>query len=196
MLYSTRRSQDHNSRNDVISGKRTYTWVCPELMLLSVVLSKLEYYRGIIFLTTNFLENIDNAFRSRAQIHLCYPPLSPAARTQLWRSFIHRLRTAPMWSASNDFASPSSEVTGGAIEIELLEEDFDELSEWNLNGREIKNVIKAHTWCSLKQQSLTRTRFEAFINVTTPFAEKTKTASPDSAVVQHSTGGKMPRFRI
>ena len=153
--------------------------------MLSVVLDRLEYYCGTIFLTINLLDNLDDAFRSRAQIHLCYPPLLTAARKQLWESFIVRLRKALIRSPSNDFTSPGSEATGRTIEIDLLIEDCDELSGWNLNGREIKNAIKnAHIWCSLKQQSLTLTRLEAFVKVAAPFAEKAKTASSDSPVVQ------------
>ncbi|ERF68700.1 hypothetical protein EPUS_05761 [Endocarpon pusillum Z07020] len=95
----------------------------------SVVLDRLEYYCGTIFLTTNLLEHINDAFRSRAQIHLCYPELSVANRRQLWERFIVRLRKAPIRFPSNDFASSESEAFGGAIEIELLIEDYSELSE-------------------------------------------------------------------
>jgi len=164
-------------------------------MICSVVLSKLEYYCGTVFLTTNLLEHIDDAFRSRTHIHLCYPPLSTMVRTQIWKSLIARARNASLKGPNNDPESPYSEVIDGAIEIELSSGDYDALSDWHLNGREIKNVIHtACMWCSSKQESLTRARLETLIQVAAPFAERESIASPDSAVVPHSTSGKAPRL--
>ncbi|KAI0905898.1 hypothetical protein F4823DRAFT_609280 [Ustulina deusta] len=44
--------------------------------LVSVFLRVLEYYQGILFLTTNRVGKMDEAFRSRVHISLYYPPLS------------------------------------------------------------------------------------------------------------------------
>ncbi|KAH6686735.1 hypothetical protein F5X68DRAFT_11932 [Plectosphaerella plurivora] len=44
--------------------------------LVSVFLRVLEYYSGILFLTTNRVGTLDEAFKSRIHVSLYYPPLS------------------------------------------------------------------------------------------------------------------------
>jgi len=81
--------------------------------LVSIFLRELEYFQGIrkwlskglslftafhntncelqVFLTTNLYSTIDNAFRSRVNIHLLFDSLSSSARRQLWQKFMARL---------------------------------------------------------------------------------------------------------
>lgn len=59
--------------------------------LVSIFLRELEYYRGIIFLTTNLYQTIDSAFRSRVSLHLLFKPLGLEAREAVWRKFLDRL---------------------------------------------------------------------------------------------------------
>lgn len=59
--------------------------------LVSIFLRELEYYRGIIFLTTNLYQTIDSAFRSRVSLHLLFKPLGIEAREAVWRKFLDRL---------------------------------------------------------------------------------------------------------
>src|SRR3954462_3695812 len=59
--------------------------------LVSIFLRELEYYRGIIFLTTNLYQTIDSAFRSRVSLHLLFKPLGLEARESVWRKFLERL---------------------------------------------------------------------------------------------------------
>jgi SpoVK/Ycf46/Vps4 family AAA+-type ATPase len=59
--------------------------------LVSIFLRELEYYRGIIFLTTNLYKTIDSAFRSRVSLHLLFKPLTVEARKSIWRKFLDRL---------------------------------------------------------------------------------------------------------
>ncbi|KAG5656905.1 hypothetical protein KAF25_011074, partial [Fusarium avenaceum] len=47
--------------------------------LVAVFLRTLEYYNGILFLTTNRVGTFDEAFTSRIHISLYYPPLSQAS---------------------------------------------------------------------------------------------------------------------
>ena len=127
--------------------------------LCSVFLRELEYYQGIIFLTTNLYETIDTAFRSRVNIHLLFSPLAFSARTQLWRKFLTRM------SATED--------PPHALFANLSESDINQLAAWELNGREIKNAIKTvRTWCLCKGYQLSLPRFESGIMVTAPQAGK------------------------
>ena len=128
--------------------------------LVSIFLRELEYFRGIIFLTTNLYSTIDTAFRSRVNIHLLFEPLPPASRLVLWRKFLDRL---PM-------------ERGKVRPLEGLERgDLEELAKWELNGREIKNAIKTvKTWCDCKEYDMSLLRLESGIKVTAPQAKKVK----------------------
>lgn len=159
---------------DVFLAKRS-TRDKTENGIVSVVLHHLEYYRGIIFLTTNLLSDIDDAVLSRCHIHLPYPPLSIQSRSMLWKKFLSRLQTPPSRSLQHDQAlsgQPSrSEVS--PVTVNISADGLDLLAAWKLNGREIKNVVKtAHLWCCHSNSELTVANIEAAIGVTAPFAYK------------------------
>lgn len=143
--------------------------------LVSIFLRELEYFRGIIFLTTNLYSSIDTAFRSRVNIHLRFPPLAPEARLLLWRKFLERLppmRAVPAPLETDPDAPPPREKSRCAADY-LSEEDLAELSRWELNGREIKNAIKTvKSWCDAKAYDMSLSRLESGIRVTAPNAVK------------------------
>ncbi|PLB53311.1 P-loop containing nucleoside triphosphate hydrolase protein [Aspergillus steynii IBT 23096] len=87
--------------------------------LVSIFLRLLEYYEGILFLTTNRAEHIDPAFESRIHISIRYPQLSPESRRQIWSQFI----------AARNIA-------------QFSEDELDQVSSLELNGRQIKNLLK------------------------------------------------------
>ncbi|KAF2396114.1 ATPase [Trichodelitschia bisporula] len=131
--------------------------------LVSIFLRELEYFSGIIFLTTNLYHTIDAAFRSRVNIHLLFSPLAPEARALVWRKFLERL---PGGKSGGD--SDSEATLAG-----MTEEDIKELAQWELNGREIKNAIHTvRTWCNVKGYEMTLARMESGIKVTAPQASK------------------------
>lgn len=88
--------------------------------MVSVFLRVLEYYSGILFLTTNRVSTFDDAFKSRIHIPIRYTDLSQSSRLQIWRSVCAR-------------------VPGG---VTISDKEFQALAEDDLNGRQIKNVIK------------------------------------------------------
>ncbi|OLN88257.1 Vacuolar protein sorting-associated protein 4B [Colletotrichum chlorophyti] len=128
--------------------------------LVSIFLRELEYFRGIIFLTTNLYHTIDSAFRSRVSLHLLFKPLAPHARELIWRKFLDRL--------------PQQQLAKGGNRAGLLsDEDMKELGQWQLNGREIKNAVKmVKTWCDHKDYEMNLSRLENGIRVTSPHASK------------------------
>ncbi|KAE8371149.1 P-loop containing nucleoside triphosphate hydrolase protein [Aspergillus bertholletiae] len=85
--------------------------------LVSIFLRLLEYYEGILFLTTNRAESIDPAFESRIHVSVRYPDLDAKSRRQIWAQFLR----------ANGGFSP---------------EQLDYLAQVKLNGRQIKNVLK------------------------------------------------------
>jgi AAA+ superfamily predicted ATPase len=59
--------------------------------LVSVFLRTLEYYGGILFLTTNRTGDVDEAFRSRFHVALHYGHLERQQSAEIWRTNLRRL---------------------------------------------------------------------------------------------------------
>ncbi|KAI0892965.1 hypothetical protein F4806DRAFT_488633 [Annulohypoxylon nitens] len=93
--------------------------------LVSVFLRVLEYYEGILILTSNRVKIFDEAFKSRIQLALYYPELGPSERRHIWKNFLDRL----------------SEVDGDSIDLKDLECNLEDLKDVKMNGREIRNAI-------------------------------------------------------
>ncbi|KAF5562936.1 TOB3 (member of AAA-ATPase family) [Fusarium napiforme] len=156
--------------------------------LVSIFLRELEYYRGIIFLTTNLYHTIDTAFRSRVSLHLLFKSLTREARETVWRKFLRRLSdsnrvtdvtdespatgsTTPRNDGTDD--NVGGEITAAYGDKPLDDEDIRELSLWQLNGREIKTAIKmVRSWCDHKGYVMTLSRLENGIKVTSPHSNK------------------------
>ena len=81
----------------------------------------MEYYTGIMFLTTNRFGALDHAFSSRIDLIIPFTNLDQPARGQVWKTFI---KTLPENLRS------------------LEDPDYESLSEWQCNGREIKSAVK------------------------------------------------------
>lgn len=91
--------------------------------LVSIFLRQLEYFEGILILTTNRIGNIDPAFESRIHFSFHYPDLDYAARRQIWSMFWRRAGAE------------------GAEVVALPDDDLSFLAERPLNGRQIKNTV-------------------------------------------------------
>ncbi|KAL9121891.1 MAG: hypothetical protein Q9187_001547 [Circinaria calcarea] len=59
--------------------------------IVSVFLRVLEYYSGILFLTSNRMGTIDPAFKSRIHMSLYYPALDEDATREIWRWHINNV---------------------------------------------------------------------------------------------------------
>ncbi|WYZ44542.1 hypothetical protein EsH8_VII_000978 [Colletotrichum jinshuiense] len=88
--------------------------------LVSIFLRTLEYYSGILFMTTNRVRTFDDAFKSRIHVPLRYDDLPRDSRLRVWRNFLDA-------------------VEGGA---DVDEAGYERLAEARLNGRQIKNVVR------------------------------------------------------
>ncbi|RYO80673.1 hypothetical protein DL766_004864 [Monosporascus sp. MC13-8B] len=92
--------------------------------LTAVFLRILEYYDGIIILTSNRVGTFDEAFKSRIQITIHYADLTRSSRRQIWENFFDLL-------AKTEFKA----------NIEELRDHLDELADKTMNGRQIRNAI-------------------------------------------------------
>ncbi|KAI5920298.1 P-loop containing nucleoside triphosphate hydrolase protein [Camillea tinctor] len=112
--------------------------------MVSVFLRVLEYYRGILFLTTNRVSSFDDAFTSRIHVPLRYTQLSEASRRTIWSNFCKR-------------------IPGGT---DLSDNDLDRLARHELNGRQIKNIVKsAESMAAYENCKLDAARLEQFTKV-------------------------------
>ncbi|CAI4217141.1 unnamed protein product [Parascedosporium putredinis] len=146
--------------------------------LVSIFLRELEYFRGIVFLTTNLYHTIDPAFRSRVSLHLLFKSLSAEARASIWRKFLERVPDLRIGGAATLVETAqgkkwSSDDEETLADKGLSDDDIADLGGWNLNGREIKNAVKmVQSWCDYKGYAITRSKLENGIKVTTPHATK------------------------
>lgn len=116
-IYLQRRSTHDLKRNSVVS----------------IFLRLLDYFQGILFLTSNRVGQIDEAFMSRIHIALGYRPLDDDARSQIWDNLFRKIQ--------DDYRR------GGArIEYEYDAKQFvkrsPEVKALQWNGREIRNAFQ------------------------------------------------------
>jgi len=113
--------------------------------LVSVFLRLLEYYNGIMILTTNRMRSIDKAFESRIDVTLSYSPLEIADRVQVWNNFLATL---------ND------------EDADINDSDIINLAALDFNGRQIKSAIKtARILAAKKQEPLRVKHLEIVLNL-------------------------------
>ena len=63
--------------------------------MISIFLRLLEYYEGILFLTTNRVGAIDGAFKSRIHMQLYYSWLNEDQMRKIWKSQMRRIKDDP-----------------------------------------------------------------------------------------------------
>ncbi|CAN5899084.1 hypothetical protein BH23PLA1_BH23PLA1_08530 [soil metagenome] len=86
--------------------------------IVGIFLRLLDYYQGILFLTTNRPDVLDHAVLSRVMIKLAYPDLDHASRAAIWRHM---------------FEAAGLTITDGSVE---------DLAASDLNGRQIRNLTR------------------------------------------------------
>jgi SpoVK/Ycf46/Vps4 family AAA+-type ATPase len=84
--------------------------------MVGVFLRLLEYYDGVLFLTSNRAGNIDEAFYSRISMSLYYDPLGVDARKTVWTNLLR------------------------VYDVKNI--DVEQIAHYELNGRKIKGVIR------------------------------------------------------
>ena len=104
---------------DVFLEKRTIQDIHRNA-LVSIFLRLLEYFQGILFLTTNRVETFDDAFQSRIHIALRYGELTTKAKKTVWKMFLDRVQAME-----------------GVETAVFSEADYDTLARNNLNGRQV-----------------------------------------------------------
>ncbi|CAD6568114.1 MAG: hypothetical protein ASARMPRED_001413 [Alectoria sarmentosa] len=99
--------------------------------LVSVFLRQLEYYRGVMFLTSNRINDFDTAFESRIHLTIHYPPLDIPSKLHVWKTLVRM----------------------GDLESRLSDQDLETLAKIEVNGRQIRNIIKTARLLSKQEKA-------------------------------------------
>lgn len=104
---------------DVFLAKRTFGDIFRNAFI-TVFLRSMEYFAGIMLLTTNQKDAFDEAFQSRIHLQIPYLPANCAQRKAMWKNIIAAQK----------------------VDHNLNEEVFERLATtYKRNGREIKNMV-------------------------------------------------------
>lgn len=90
----------------------------------------MEYFSGLLFLTTNRVGQIDDAFMSRVHVAIGYEGLTHEARQKIWIGFFKKLKKD---------RGDKVFIGKNAQEYILNDEDVRKIE---LNGREIRNALQ------------------------------------------------------
>lgn len=124
--------------------------------LVSIFLRILEYYEGIMFLTTNRVSTFDAAFQSRIHISIDYPELNIDSRRKVWKNFL----------AVSKASGQDNTITDDQLDVLAL---------MNMNGRQIKNVLKTSQLLARKRgQPLAQTHINTVLDVTQHLHNETR----------------------
>ncbi|KAI0006515.1 P-loop containing nucleoside triphosphate hydrolase protein [Xylariaceae sp. FL0662B] len=114
---------------DVYTERRQITDLKRNTMV-SVFLRCMEYYRGILFLTTNRVGTFDDAFVSRIHIVIHYKDLDETDRKKIWKRFFQKLK-----DDRKDDIKIDSDTKDYVLENSKMQKI-------NWNGREIRNAFQ------------------------------------------------------
>ncbi|KXH67804.1 AAA family ATPase [Colletotrichum salicis] len=130
--------------------------------LVSIFLRTLEYYSGILFMTTNRVRTFDDAFKSRIHVPLKYDDLPRESRLKVWKNFLDN-------------------VEGG---VDIDDDGYKKLAEGKLNGRQIKNVVRtAKSLASSKKRRLDCEQLQQVVDIQMTFERELDSVDGDIDVV-------------
>lgn len=119
--------------------------------LVAIFLKELEYFSGIVFLTTNRLGTFDQAMKSRIHLALGYTPPDMEIRRQIWTQVLESI--------------PKDEMG-----IEDIDDEITSLLQKTLNGREISNATTtARTLARFQKRKLQLEHIESVLQVREQF---------------------------
>jgi hypothetical protein len=84
-----------------------------------------------MFLISNRIHDFDTAFESRIHLTIHYPPLDIPSRLHVWKTFVQM----------------------GDLETRLSDKDLKTLAKIEVNGRQIKNIIKTARLLSKQEKA-------------------------------------------
>ncbi len=104
----------------------------------------MDYFQGILFLTTNRVGHFDEAFMSRIHVSIGYERLDDKAREQIWENLFRKLKE------DHKNGGPEISYEYEAKQYVKKNEDIKKL-QWN--GREIRNGMFSLTFSLVNADS-------------------------------------------
>ena len=139
---------------DIFLERRTKVDIMRNAMV-GIFLRLLEYHNGVLFLTTNRIRAIDDAFSSRISIALHYEELDRDARESVWRNFLNHVASTDGEDSVSDDLKPHK------------------LSKFKLNGRQIRSTVKlSQSLARTEKVPLSMRHVETTVQVSLSFEEK------------------------
>ena len=115
--------------------------------VVSVFLRTLEYYSGILFLTTNRVGVLDPAFKSRIHVKLHFPNLTKSVSTEIWRNRIAKAKEE-LESIGGEYILRKREI------LQFSKQNFKNLKREGFdpwNGRQIRNAFQTAMALALQE---------------------------------------------
>ncbi|KAF4965654.1 hypothetical protein FSARC_6592 [Fusarium sarcochroum] len=148
--------------------------------LVAVFLKQLEYFSGIVFLTTNRLASFDEAMKSRIHLSLRFEAPDLDTRRRIWRQNLE--------------AVPLDETEIGGAESD---DATDSLVCYDLNGREISNALNtARTLARFERVKLNHSHIEKVLEVGQTFDRHLKEESRRLVEASYAGGDRANRFNL
>ncbi|KAH7398262.1 P-loop containing nucleoside triphosphate hydrolase protein [Pyrenochaeta sp. MPI-SDFR-AT-0127] len=127
--------------------------------MVSVLLRVLEYYDGILILTTNRMKSFDIAVQSRIHIAIKYDELDSDQQYEIFKSFLDQLRRKKLTDNYDDL-------------ISWVKKDG---KKFQFNGRQIRNVVSTAMGIALVDEGGGKLKREHLVRV----AQQTKEFKQD-----------------
>jgi len=121
--------------------------------LVSVLLRVLEYFHGIIILTTNRITSLDVAVQSRIHLAIQYKDLEPQQKENIFKTFLDQIDGKEMLDRDN-------------IDRNLKKNS----KKWMINGRQIRNIVSsAQSLARAERERLNWEHIEMAYDITNDF---------------------------
>ena len=128
-----------------------------------MLLRVLEYYDGIMILTTNRIKSLDTAVQSRIHLAIQYKDLEKEQKYKIFSTFLDRIDQKRIEDRDS-------------IEKNLKKE----LKKWMINGRQIRNIVSsADSLARSEHKKLSWDHLELAYDTTAEFLECLKDLTKD-----------------
>lgn len=214
-VFLSQRTKTDLQRNALVSGESDPLCGKEKTSLTIIVfLRVLEYYQGILFLTTNRVGAFDEAFKSRIHISLYYPELAKVQSLKIWEMNLERAKKIDLERTRTPTMSGmiiDEEDIKSYAEIHWIENQ-NGVGKWN--GRQIRNAFQTASALALYEAhmvnarrlaedpdaeitppQLKRKHFEKVAKATSQFGEYMRdTIGKDDADASHYRGDRTDHF--
>ncbi|KAH9897444.1 hypothetical protein F4778DRAFT_235254 [Xylariomycetidae sp. FL2044] len=179
--------------------------------LVSVFLRVLEYYNGILFLTTNRVGTLDEAFKSRVHLSLYYPPLDRKQTEEITLMNLNRLEIVEQQRAKVTSQKPlviyKQQICEFSVKHWDRHAENDGAGRWN--GRQIRNAVQIAASLALYENRTDKTpgaedlppilkadNFKTVEETMTLFeGYMTKTKGGTDSFISHTRSERYDKFR-